>query len=235
MTLNDLVSYNQRHNEANLENNGDGHDNDLSWNCGAEGQTDDPAIVNLRRRQMRNFLATLFLSQGVPMLQAGDEFARTQRGNNNAYCQDNDVSWIDWRLRTTNHDLLEFVRLLAQLRRLHIEFRRETFLKGAASRAGVKDVTWLNVRGTEMTQSEWHDADLRALGVWFGEHTGSVEHLLLLVNSSDSETSFGLPDAPAQGPWICLFDTAIGSLAANSLGPVKTYTLKGRSTALLEC
>jgi isoamylase len=235
MTLNDLVSYNQRHNEANLEKNGDGHSNDLSWNCGAEGPTDDPLIVKLRKRQMRNFLATLFLSQGVPMLQAGDEIGRTQGGNNNAYCQDNEISWVDWRLRGANSDLLEFVRLLAQLRRLHAEFRRDTFLKGAASRAGVKDVTWLNVRGTEMTQSEWQDADQRALGMWFKEHAGAVEHLLLLVNAADSEQSFRLPPAPADAPWICLFDTASESVAANSLGKAQSYALKARSVALLEC
>jgi glycogen operon protein len=235
MTLNDLVSYNQRHNEANLEQNGDGHNNDLSWNCGTEGPTSDPEIVKLRKRQIRNFLATLFLSQGVPMLQAGDEFGRTQGGNNNAYCQDNEISWVDWRLRAANHDLLEFVRLLAQLRRRHAEFRRETFLKGAASRARVKDVTWLNVRGTEMTQSEWQDANQRTLGIWFGGHAGAVEHLLLLVNAGDSELPFGLPAAPADGPWICLFDTASDSLAANSLGRAQNYALKARSVVLLEC
>jgi len=235
MTLSDLVSYNQRHNELNLENNNDGHSNELSWNCGVEGPTDDAAIVALRKRQMRNFLATLFLSQGVPMLQAGDEFARTQRGNNNAYCQDNEISWVDWRLRSANHELLEFVRLLARLRRLHVAFRRETFLKGAASRAAVKDVTWLNVRGTEMTQSEWQESELRTLGMWFGESTGSAEHLLLLVNSADSEQRFGLPAAPADGPWICLFDTASEGVGARSLGPAQSYALKPRSLALLEC
>jgi isoamylase len=235
MTLNDLVSYNERHNEANLENNRDGHNNELSWNCGTEGPSGDPVIVKLRKRQMRNFLATLFLSQGVPMLQAGDEFGRTQRGNNNAYCQDNEISWVDWRLRAANHDLLEFVRLLAQLRRRHAEFRRETFLKGAASRVGVKDVTWLDVRGTEMKQSEWQDANQRTLGIWFGEKAGAVEHLLLLVNAADTEQPFGLPAAPADGPWICLFDTAAESLAANSLGKVQSYALKARSVALLEC
>ncbi len=160
-TLCDLVSYNERHNEANLENNTDGHNDNLSWNCGVEGPTEDADVNRLRRRQMRNILATLFLSQGVPMLQAGDEFARTQRGNNNAYCQDNEISWVDWRLRSRNSALLRFVRMLAQLRRRHVEFRRETFLKGAASRAGVKDVTWLNAGGAEMTQSEWHDPNLR--------------------------------------------------------------------------
>jgi isoamylase len=233
MTLNDLVSYNDRHNEANLDTSG--HGNELSWNCGAEGTTPDKGIVALRKRQMRNFLATLFLSQGVPMLQAGDEFARTQAGNNNAYCQDNEISWVDWRLRTANHDMLDFVRLLARLRRLHVEFRRETFLKGAASRAGVKDVTWLNVRGTEMTQSEWHDPQRRTLGIWFGEHTGSVEHLLLVVNSADTEQNFELPAAPADGPWICLFDTAMEGIAARSLGAARNYALKAHSAALLEC
>jgi isoamylase len=235
MTLGDLVSYNERHNEANLENNGDGHRNDLSWNCGAEGPTQDAAILSLRKRQIRNFLATLFLSQGVPMLQAGDEFGRTQGGNNNAYCQDNEISWVDWRLRGANHDLLDFVRLLARLRRLHVEFRRETFLKGAASRAGVKDVTWLDVRGTEMTQGEWQDATLHTLGIWFGARTGSLEHLLLLVNAASAEQSFTLPAAPAGGPWICLFDTALEGVATNSLGTVNAYVLKAHSVALLEC
>ncbi len=235
MTLNDLVSYNHRHNEANLEKNDDGFSNDLSWNCGAEGPTEDPDIAKLRKRQMRNFLASLFLSQGVPMLQAGDEFGRTQRGNNNAYCQDSDISWVDWRLRAANHDLLEFVRLLAQLRRLHPEFRRETFLKGAASRKGVKDVTWLNVHGAEMTQSEWRDANQRTLGIWFGEHPGAMDRLLLLVNAAESEQAFTLPATPADAPWICLFDTASESLAASSLGKVQNYMLKARSVALLEC
>jgi isoamylase len=235
MTLNDLVSYNERHNEANLENNADGHSNDLSWNCGAEGPTDDAGIASLRRRQMRNFLATLFLSQGVPMLQAGDEFGRTQRGNNNAYCQDNEISWVDWRLRAHNHDLLQFAQLLAQLRRLHGEFRRETFLKGFASRARVKDVTWLNARGSEMTQADWQDSGLRSLGIWFGEKTGCVEHLLLLVNSAETEQQFVLPNAPAEGPWICLFDTARDGCAASSLGAAQNYALVSRSVALLEC
>ncbi len=235
MTLNDLVSYNERHNEANLENNGDGHSNELSWNCGIEGPTADAAILGLRKRQMRNFMATLFLSQGVPMLQAGDEFARTQRGNNNAYCQDNDISWVDWRLRAVNHDLLEFVQLLAQLRRRHVEFRRETFLKGAASRAHVKDVKWLHAGGREMTQADWQDASLRTLGIWFGEQTGSVEHLLLLVNSSNAVQSFVLPAAPADAPWIRLFDTARDTIGANSLGSAPSYELAAHCAALLEC
>src|SRR5580692_3274612 len=222
MTLSDLVSYNGRHNEANLENNTDGHSNELSWNCGIEGPTEDLSIVTLRKRQMRNFLATLFLSQGVPMLQAGDEFARTQRGNNNAYCQDNEISWLDWQLRGVNVDLLRFVQLLAQLRRRHVEFRRETFLKGAASRATVKDVTWLNAGGGEMKQGEWQDGNRRTLGIWFGKCDNLQGRLLLLLNAGDAAQSFALP--PADGPWIRLFDTATAELTAKSLGAAKDYT-----------
>src|SRR5262249_9647551 len=182
-------------NQANLENNQDGHSHNLSWNCGAEGPTEDAGILQLRKRQVKNLLATLLFAQGVPMLQAGDEFARTQRGNNNAYCQDNEISWVDWHLRSVNHELLEFVQLLSQLRRRHVQFRRETFLKGAASRARAKDVTWLHARGGEMTQADWHDPELRALGVWYGKVQGSVEHLLLLVNAGARAETFELPQA----------------------------------------
>jgi glycogen operon protein len=234
-TLCDLVSYNERHNEANLENNTDGHSDNLSWNCGAEGPTDDAAVSRLRKRQMCNLLATLFLSQGVPMLQAGDEFARTQRGNNNAYCQDNEISWVDWRLRFVNVDLLRFVQLLARLRRRHVEFRRETFLKGAASRAGVKDVTWLNLGGTEMKQSEWHDANLRTLSIWFGKRNNLQGRLLLLANAGDSAQSFTLPSAPVNEPWILQFDTAQATQEVKSLGHARDYRLEASGVALLEC
>jgi isoamylase len=234
-TLCDLVSYNERQNEANLENNTDGHSDNLSWNCGGEGPTDDAAVNRLRKRQMCNLLATLFLSQGVPMLQAGDEFARTQGGNNNAYCQDNEISWVDWRLRFVNLDLLRFVQLLARLRRRHVEFRRETFLKGAASRAGVKDVTWLNVGGTEMKQSEWHDGNLRSLCIWFGKRNNLQGRLLLLVNAGDSAQSFTLPSAAVNEPWIRQFDTALATHEVTSLGHAHDYRLEASSVALLEC
>jgi glycogen operon protein len=184
---------------------------------------------------MRNLLATLFFSQGVPMLQAGDEFARTQRGNNNAYCQDNEISWVDWRLRSANLDLLRFVQLLVQLRRRHVEFRRETFLKGAASRAGVKDVTWLNIGGTEMTQEEWHDANLRTLSIWFGKRNNLQGRLLLLLNAGDFAQTFALPAAPADEPWIRQFDTALDACEAMSLGHAHDYRLDASSVALLEC
>ena len=234
-TLYDLVSYNERRNEANLEHNTDGRNDNLSWNCGAEGPTDDVAVNSLRKRQMRNLLATLFFSQGVPMLLAGDEFARSQRGNNNGYCQDNEISWVDWHLRSVNLDLLRFVQLLAQLRRRHVEFRRETFLKGAASRASVKDVTWLNVRGTEMKQGEWQDENLRTLGIWFGKRNDAGGRLLLLLNAGGSPQTFSLPAAPADTPWIRQFDTALDALEATSLGAAREYRLDASSAALLEC
>ena len=147
---------------------------------------------------MRNMLATLVLSQGVPMLQAGDEFARTQRGNNNAYCQDNDISWVDWRLLDSRRELVAFVRLLGAIRRQHPELRRETFLKGTASRTGVKDVSWLHIRGGEMTQNDWHDGNVRTLGVLFGNRNNAAHRLLFLLNASDDDQEF--PACPARQP-----------------------------------
>ncbi|MBC8027602.1 MAG: glycogen debranching protein GlgX, partial [Steroidobacteraceae bacterium] len=150
-TLNDLVSYNERHNEANGENNQDGHSHNRSWNCGAEGETDDEAINALRRRQMRNLLATLLLSQGTPMLLAGDEFARTQRGNNNAYAQDNEISWIDWSLADKNFAQVNFVRQLTMLNARYPILRRSRFLSARENEAiGLKEITWINAGGDEM-------------------------------------------------------------------------------------
>ena len=152
-TLRDLVSYNERHNEANLENGSDGHTHNLSWNCGVEGPTDDRAVLELRARQLRNFLATLFLSQGVPMLLAGDEIGHSQSGNNNAYCQDNELTWIDWRLLECSPGLVRFVRRLADLRRSRLWLRRDTFLKGTRRKAGARDIAWLHPSGREMTDA----------------------------------------------------------------------------------
>src|SRR5690606_13314510 len=150
-TLHDLVSYNERHNEANGEDNRDGTSDNRSWNCGAEGDTDDPAVLELRRRQMRNFLASLLLSQGTPMLLAGDEFARTQRGNNNAYCQDSEISWVDWRLAEDNRWLVRFVQRLTELRSKYPILRRSRFLSAQMNeRIELKEITWLNASGTEM-------------------------------------------------------------------------------------
>jgi glycogen operon protein len=207
-TLHDLVSYDNRHNEANLENNTDGTGNNLSWNCGVEGPTDDPEVLALRRRQMRNLLATLILSQGVPMLQAGDELARTQHGNNNAYCQDNEISWIDWRLLGINQDLFQFVRLLLKLRRDHPELRRETFLKGTASRTGFKDVTWLHARGTELSLEDWQDGELKTFGILLANRSSTAHRLLLLLQAGAEALEFSVPAASADAPWVCRFDTA---------------------------
>ena len=233
-TLNDLVSYNERHNAANLENNADGSANNLSWNCGIEGPTDDKEVNALRRRQMRNFLATLLLSEGVPMLQAGDEFARTQRGNNNAYCQDNEISWMDWSLSVENADLADFVRALAAIRRRYAELRRETFFKGTPQRAGAKDVTWLHPRGAEMAHTDWSDGELRTLGMCLRRGPGSTGRLLLIVNSNPEPLEFSLPPAP--GPaWRRLIDTAQQPFDAPWSAAGGIYPIGARSLALLEC
>jgi isoamylase len=234
-TLHDLVSYNERHNEANGENNADGTSNNLSWNCGVEGPTQDAAIKTLRRRQMRNMLATLVLSQGVPMLQAGDEFARTQKGNNNAYCQDNETSWVDWSLCNANQDLVQFVRLLTKLRHQHAELRRETFLKGTASRTGVKDVSWLHMRGGEMSQNDWQDVNLRTLGVLLGNRNNTTHRLLFLLNAADQPVEFNVPAAGAGLAWVCRFDTAREHAEIRTLDFLKSYSLVANSVALLEC
>jgi glycogen operon protein len=234
-TLWDLVSYNQRHNEQNLENNADGTSNNLSWNCGVEGPTTDPQVHALRKRQARNLLATLFLSQGVPMLQAGDEFARTQQGNNNAYCQDNELSWVDWRLFNVNEDLVRFVRLLALVRRQHPELRRETFLSGTAARSGVKDVSWLHFRGGEMTQNDWQDFNLRTLGVLLGNRNDNAHRLLFLLNAADEPCEFSVPSAGAGASWVRRFDTGAENAPPWTPAGARHYPLLAHGAALLEC
>jgi len=232
-TLADVVSYNDRHNEANLENNADGSSHNLSWNCGFEGPTEDLGVRALRRCQQRNFLATLLLSQGVPMLQAGDEFGRTQRGNNNAYAQDNPISWVDWSLLAANAPLFEFWQLLTQVRREHAELRRETFLKGSISRAGAKDVAWLHARGGEMTQADWVDGNLRTLGVWLGRGNQAAGRLLILLNGSHLDQQFVLPPAATGTDWIVRFDTAFEQ--PEEIRVVSEhYPIGARSVVLLE-
>jgi isoamylase len=166
-TLRDLVSYERKHNEANLEQNRDGSDDNRSWNCGVEGDTDDPAVNALRDRQTRNFLATLLLSQGAPMLLAGDELRNTQSGNNNAYCQDNELSWLDWELGEREHALLEFTKRLLRLRAEHPVFRRSAFLTGEERQgSGAPDVWWFRPDGRRMTQADWSRGDAFALGAF---------------------------------------------------------------------
>ena len=212
-TLADLVSYSRKHNDANLENNSDGHDHNLSRNYGAEGPSDDPAIVDLRERQMRNLLATLLLSYGVPMLQAGDEFARTQRGNNNAYCQDNEISWIDWTAAGRHARLTDFVRLLIQIRQRAAGLRRDAFLKGTR-RPGhpLKDVTWIRPDGREMTLTDWQAGHPGVLGVLIGHafldlHGEANGHLLFLCNAATTTVNFHLPAPGSDRRWHTVFDT----------------------------
>jgi glycogen operon protein len=202
-TLADLVSYNDKHNEANLEGGADGTDDNRSWNCGAEGPTDDPEVLALRDRQMRNFLTTLFLSQGVPMLVGGDEIARTQGGNNNAYCQDNEISWIDWRLDGRKERLQEFTRSLIRLRQEHPVFRRTSFLAGDAAPSDLPDVWWFRSDGRKMTRRDWQGAAGLRLGVFLngaslrtrtpqGEPVQD-DSFLVLFNAHHEEAEFVLP------------------------------------------
>ncbi|MDH5211241.1 MAG: glycogen debranching protein GlgX [Betaproteobacteria bacterium] len=244
-TLHDVVSYNEKHNEANGEGNRDGHNENLSWNCGAEGATDDPAIGALRERQKRNFLATLLLSQGVPMLLAGDERGHSQNGNNNAYCQDNETSWIDWRATPQRAALTEFTRLLISLRRSHRIFRRRDFFEGRPLHGTeAKDIHWLHPDGSEMTDDEWDKEHARSLGVYlaggdlaeldrFGM-PATDDDFLILFNAHSEAVEFRLP-ALGDGPWHALFDTAVELLetSVERFTPEKPYRLEARSLALL--
>jgi glycogen operon protein len=202
--LNDLVSYNEKHNEANGENNNDGDNNNQSWNCGAEGPTDDDEINVLRRKQRRNLLTTLFLSQGVPMLCGGDEFGRSQKGNNNAYCQDNEVSWLNWERSEEQDQLLEFTRKLIGLRHQHPVFRRPKFFQGRRVRGSeIKDVMWFNPGGNEMSEEEWTSPFVRCLGMLLSGDTMDVvnpegrpvrdETFLVLLNAHYEPIAFVLP------------------------------------------
>ena len=203
-TLTDLVSYNEKHNELNGDNNADGDNNNQSWNCGVEGPTDDPQINALRERQRRNFLATLFLSQGVPMLCGGDEWGRTQNGNNNAYCQDNEISWFNWERDEKQNQLLGFTRNLIQLRKDHPVFRRPKFFQGRRIRGSeIRDVMWFNPGGNEMSEEEWAHPFVRCLGMLLSGDTMDVfnfegepirgDTFLLLLNAHYEPIPFVLP------------------------------------------
>jgi len=221
-TLTDLVSYNEKHNEANGEKSRDGDNNNLSWNHGVEGPTDDPEINALRERQRRNFLTTLFISQGVPMLLGGDEFSRTQNGNNNAYCQDNEVSWFNWEKRDQKQKALsEFIRRLIELRHQHPVFRRPKFFQGRRIRGSeIKDVMWFNPGGNEMTEDDWSLPSARCLGMMLSGDTIDVlnfqgepirdDTFLFLINAHYETISFLLP-GQEHIEWQLLIDTALES------------------------
>ena len=211
-TLNDLVSYNDRHNEANGEDNRDGHSHNLSWNCGAEGPTDDPAINALRARQKRNFLATLMFAQGVPMVTMGDELSRTQSGNNNAYAQDNETSWVDWQKAHEVDDTLQlFFENASALRARYDAFRRRTFLTGApVGTNGLRDVYWLVPEGREMSDADWQEGGRKTIGMQFGNDAPDGQRFLLLMNARHEPVLFKLPDDFPGAQWISAFDTGRG-------------------------
>ncbi|TDF81546.1 glycogen debranching protein GlgX [Pseudomonas sp. H9] len=243
-TLRDLVSYNDKHNEDNDENNEDGSNNNLSWNHGVEGPTDDAQINALRLRQMRNFFATLLLAQGTPMIVAGDEFSRTQHGNNNAYCQDSEIGWVNWALDDEGTALLKFVRRLTKLRLAYPILRRSRFLVGDYNEAiGVKDVTWLDPQGNEMTVEQWQDNHGRSLGMLMDgraqvsgiQRPGADATLLLIVNAHHDSVTFTLPQVPEGEHWNCLIDTVRPQLRKGERHAFESLLeVSGRSLVLLE-
>jgi glycogen operon protein len=245
-TLADLVSYNAKHNEANGEEGQDGSDDNRSWNCGAEGPSSDPGITVLRDRQRRNFLATLFCSQGVPMLLAGDELGRTQEGNNNAYCQDSKVSWMDWSMAETNAGLLEFTRILSGLRRDHPVFRRRRFFRGKPAGDGhLADIAWLTPSGRELRDQDWGTPYARAMMVFLnGEaltepdpHGEPVrdDSFLVMLSADREPLEFTVPGSRYGECWAVVLDTADGPAAGGSreLRPGERMLRTGNSMAVL--
>jgi isoamylase len=231
-TLTDLVSFNVKHNEANGEGNRDGSDDNRSWNCGTEGPTDDPEINGLRQRQIRNFLATLFLSQGIPMLLAGDELGRTQLGNNNSYCQDTEISWVDWDAAAKHADLIDFVAALSALRKAHPVFRRRRFFSGQAGDAadGQRDIVWLTPSGAEMTGADWNSGYAKALAVCLngdaitepgprGERITDAD-FVLLINAHSGPVTFSVPPhlGSARSSWQVVVDTGPAQAVAVAPG-----------------
>ncbi|BBY97225.1 glycogen debranching protein GlgX [Mycolicibacterium fallax] len=245
-TLADLVSYNEKHNEANGEHNRDGENDNRSWNCGVEGPTDDPEILQLRGRQMRAMLATLMVSQGTPMISHGDEFGRTQRGNNNAYCQDSPLSWMDWSMLTSNADLVEFVRRATRLRRKHPVFRRRRFFDGKPVRRGeqIRDIVWLTRDGIEMTDDDWYSG-FKSVTVYLnGEAIAEPNNrgerivddsFLLCFNAHMADIEVITPNHGFARQWTAVLDTAVPtghSELVVSAG--ESFTLTGRSVVVLQ-
>jgi isoamylase len=247
-TLRDLVSYNEKHNKANGEENRDGTNDNRSWNCGAEGPTDDPAILALRARQQRNFLATLILSLGVPMLQAGDETGRTQEGNNNAYCQDNEISWMDWNLDRPRRELLEFTQFVIQLFHQHPVLKRRKFFQGRKIRGSeVKDLVWFRPDGKEMTDEDWDNPNARCLGIRLaGDAIDELDArgnrivddtLLILLNAHYEPIPFILPAHRSKVRWELVLDTreptGVPKQWPKPMRGGTSYELEARSFALL--
>jgi glycogen operon protein len=241
-TLNDWASYNDKHNEANGENNRDGNSSNRSWNCGVEGPTGDKAIVELRNRQKRNMLATLLFSQGTPMLLGGDEFGRTQHGNNNAYCQDSDISWFDWNLGGDGNDLLAFTKHLIKLRQSYPALRRSRFLTGQYDGdLDVKDVTWINANGHEMQDANWKDASMKCFGMLLDGHAqktgikrrGQDKTVLMVMNSYEGLVDFTFPKSEGGKAWTLLVDTNIPDAVSEAeFEFASIYQVTGRSLLL---
>jgi glycogen operon protein len=243
-TLQDLVSYNGKHNEANLEDNKDGSDNNISWNGGAEGPSDDALIKALRQRQMRNFLATLLFSQGVPMLRGGDESGQTQQGNNNAYCQDNEVSWLPWDLNADQKALLEFSRTVIRMRRENPVFQRRTFFQGRSLRGKeIKDITFFEPSGQEMTDQAWAADFVRCIGMRLaGDMIEEVDEagnriigdtLFLIFNAHHETIPFTLPPLPPKLSWMLMLDTSETFTEPHLMRRGVLYEVKGRTTVCL--
>jgi glycogen operon protein len=244
-TLADLVSYNEKHNEANGEDNADGENHNLSWNCGVEGPTADRRIIDLRQRQRRNLMATLLLSVGVPMISGGDEMGRTQGGNNNAYCQDNEISWTDWEPTAERRDFLDFTRQVIRIWKDHPVLRRRKFFQGRRIRgADVLDIAWLDASGREMTDATWSSPDVRCLGVRLnGDAIDEVDErgarivgdtLLLLLNAGDQMIAVTLPAMRDEERWETLIDTSDPWAPSRRLRPGGRYELLPRSMAVLK-
>jgi len=249
-TLRDLVSYNEKHNDANGEGNKDGESHNRSWNCGVEGPSDNADINALRRQQHRNFLTTLLLSQGIPMIAHGDEVGRTQRGNNNVYCQDNELAWVDWKLAQSESDLLAFTSALVALRKDHAVFRRRRFFAGDAAHGGksiLGDIEWFSSDGTEMDEEDWRNGYARTLMVFLNgqaiqepdQHGQRLldSDFLLLFNAHSGPVDFTLPPAPYGVEWHIRLDTTVGEpVSADQQGVLAatTHPIAGRSIVVLE-
>ncbi len=242
-TLHDLVSYNQKHNEANGEGNADGENNNFSWNCGIEGPTGSPAVAGLRNRRVRNFVATLFLSQGVPMIAGGDEIGRTQRGNNNAYCQDNELSWHNWDLTPDQKKLLDFFMYIIRMRKDYPILRRRKFFHGQNIRvAGTKDISWFAPDGSEMSDQAWNSSAGKCLGVLLAgnpaeetDEEGNPVHcdsLLLMFNAGQETVMFQLPPHDAYHHWERLLDTSHEDRLRHSVLRDHSYRLRSYTAAV---
>jgi isoamylase len=242
-TMHDLVSYNDKHNDANGEDNNDGESHNRSWNCGAEGDTEDAAIIGLRQQQKRNFFATLLLSQGVPMIVAGDEISRTQQGNNNAYCQDNEISWLNWK--AADKDMLEFTKKLIQFRKDHPIFRRRRWFQGQpVTGRGLEDIAWFLPEGTEMTDENWNHDFAKSLAVFLnGKGLHSVgpkgerimdDDFYMIFNAFHETIEYKLPPAKYSKKWLKIMDTSRVDFEQTTHKAEDVLCVEGRSVVLLK-